>query len=98
CGRTKGICNSGGSSRRRGRGSPMRRTGSPLAIIRSIHVVSALLAAAPALAPPPPPPPVVTQEVDRTEVGTDDIFVLTVRATDVPSGSSLQLPDTPPVE
>ena len=44
------------------------------------------------------PTPVVTQEVDRSEVGTEDIFVLTVRASDVPSGSSLQLADLPTVE
>lgn len=68
----------------------MRRTGSPL--------LSLLVVAAPALALAATPPPVVTQEVDRTEVGTDDIFVLTVRATDVPSGSSIQLPDVPTVE
>jgi BatD DUF11 like domain len=76
----------------------MGRTGSPLAIIRSVQVLLALVAAVPALAFAAAPPPVVTQEVDRTEVGTDDVFVLTVRATDVPSGSSLQLPDTPTVE
>jgi hypothetical protein len=42
--------------------------------------------------------PVVTQEADRTEVGTDDTFILTVRAVDAPSGSSIQLPDNPTVE
>ena len=68
----------------------MRRTGSPLTIL--------LVVAAPVLALAAPPPPVVTQDVDRSEVGTEDIFVLTVRATDVPSGSSLQLPDMPTVE
>src|SRR5689334_11170884 len=83
------MCSSGGSSRRRGRGSPMRRTGSSLAI---------LLAAVPAVVLAAAPTPSVTQEADRTEVGTEDIFVLTVRATDVPSGSSLQLADMPTVE
>ena len=68
----------------------MRRTGSPLTIL--------LVVAAPVLALAAPPPPVVTQDVDRSEVGTEDIFVLTVRATDVPSGSSLQLGDMPTVE
>ena len=63
----------------------MRRTGSPLAIL--------LVVAAPVLALAAAPPPVVTQEVDRAEVGTEDIFVLTVRASDVPSGSSLQCID-----
>ena len=67
----------------------MRRTGSPLAM---------LLVLAPALVLAAAPTPVVTQEADRTEVGTEDIFVLTVRASDVPSGSSLQLADTPTVE
>jgi hypothetical protein len=42
--------------------------------------------------------PTVTQEVDRPEVGTDDVFVLTVRAVDAPPGSSIQLPDAPSVE
>ena len=68
----------------------MRRTGSPLAVL--------LVVAAPMVALAAAPPPVVTQEVDRAEVGTDDIFVLTVRASDVPSGSSLQLADMPTVE
>jgi len=68
----------------------MRRTGSPLAIL--------LVVAAPLLALAAAPTPVVTQDVDRTEVGTEDVFVLTVRASDVPSGSSLQLPDMPTVE
>ena len=68
----------------------MRRTGSPLAIL--------LVVAAPVLALAAAPTPVVTQDVDRTEVGTEDVFVLTVRASDVPSGSSLQLPDMPTVE
>jgi len=67
----------------------MRRTGSSLVI---------LLAAAPAVVLAAAPTPTVTQEVDRTEVGTDDIFVLTVQASDVPSGSSLQLADMPTVE
>ncbi|HZX41364.1 MAG TPA: BatD family protein, partial [Myxococcaceae bacterium] len=67
----------------------MRRTGSHLA------ATVALVLALPALAADAP---VVTQEVDRTEVGTDDIFVLMVRAVDAPAGSSLQLPDTPSVE
>ncbi|HUM12709.1 MAG TPA: BatD family protein [Myxococcaceae bacterium] len=67
----------------------MRRTGSHL------PATAVLLLAASALAADAP---VVTQEVDRTEVGTDDIFVLTVRAVDAPAGSSLQLPDTPSVE
>ena len=67
----------------------MRKTGSALAI---------LVAAVPALVLAAAPTPTVTQEVDRTEVGTEDIFVLTVRATDVPSGSSLQLADMPTVE
>jgi hypothetical protein len=47
-----------------------------------------LLLLAPALALAAAPTPVVTQEVDRSEVGTEDIFVLTVRASDVPSPSS----------
>src|SRR5215469_5782477 len=68
----------------------MRRTGSPLAIL--------LVVAAPMLALAAAPPPVVTQDVDRLEVGTEDIFVVTVRASDVPSGSSLQLADMPTVE
>ena len=68
----------------------MRRTGSSLAIL--------LVVAAPVLALAAAPTPVVTQDVDRTEVGTEDVFVLTVRASDVPSGSSLQLPDMPTVE
>ena len=69
----------------------MRRTGShfPLAV---------LVALVPALALAAAPQPTVTQEVDRAEVGTDDIFVVTVRATDVPSGASLQLGDSPTVE
>ncbi|HVP62841.1 MAG TPA: BatD family protein [Myxococcaceae bacterium] len=67
----------------------MRRTGNHLA------ATVALLLAAPALAADAP---VVTQDLDRTEVGTDDIFVLTVRAIDAPAGSSLQLPDVPTVE
>jgi len=67
----------------------MRRTGSHLA------AAVALVLAVPALAADAP---VVTQEVDRTEVGTDDIFVLMVRAVDAPAGSSLQLPDIPSVE
>lgn len=66
----------------------MRRTGSHLAAVALLLAGSALAAES----------PVVTQEVDRTEVGTDDIFVLTVRAVDAPAGSSLQLPDTPTVE
>jgi hypothetical protein len=69
----------------------MRRTGSQLAIAVAVAgVLSASAFAAEA--------PVVTQEVDRTEVGTDDVFVLTVRAVDAPSGSSIQLPDVPTVE
>ncbi len=67
----------------------MRRTGSHLATAVALLLAGSALAA---------DAPVVTQEVDRTEVGTDDIFVLTVRAVDAPSGSSLQLPDTPSVE
>jgi len=54
--------------------------------------------AVPVLALAATPTPVVTQDVDRLEVGTDDVFVLTVRASDVPSGSSLQLADMPTVE
>ncbi len=67
----------------------MRRTGSPLAAAAVLALAASALAAE---------APVVTQEVDRTEVGTDDIFVLTVRAVDAPSGSSLQPPDVPTVE
>jgi len=67
----------------------MRRTGSPLAAALVLALAHAALAA---------DAPVVTQDVDRTEVGTDDIFVLTVRAVDAPAGSSLQLPDVPTVE
>jgi hypothetical protein len=68
----------------------MRRTGSPLAILAVV--------VAPVLALAATPTPVVTQDVDRLEVGTEDVFVLTVRASDVPSGSSLQLADMPTVE
>ncbi|MGZ6076878.1 MAG: BatD family protein, partial [Myxococcaceae bacterium] len=67
----------------------MRRTGNPLLATALLGLATAALAAE---------APVVTQEVDRSEVGTDDIFVLTVRAIDAPSGSSLQLPDFPTVE
>lgn len=67
----------------------MKRTGSPLAAIVVLGLAASALAAE---------APVVTQEVDRTEVGTDDVFVLTVRAIDAPAGSSLQLPDVPTVE
>src|SRR5215472_16202256 len=67
----------------------MRRTGSHLVAIAVLGLAAAAQAA---------DAPVVTQEVDRTEVGTDDVFVLTVRAVDAPSGSSIQLPDVPTVE
>jgi hypothetical protein len=67
----------------------MRRTGRPLTTL-ALTLPALVLAAA--------PPPTVTQEADRTETGTEDIFVLIVRASDVPSGSSLQLPDMPTVE
>ena len=67
----------------------MRRTGSQLAAAVALALAGAALGAE---------TPTVTQEVDRTEVGTDDIFVLTVRAVDAPSGSSIQLPDVPTVE
>jgi len=67
----------------------MRRTGSPLAAAAVLALAASALAAE---------APVVSQEVDRSEVGTDDIFTLTVRAVDAPSGASLQLPDVPTVE
>jgi hypothetical protein len=67
----------------------MRRTGNPLLATALLGLATAALAAE---------APVVTQEVDRSEVGTDDIFIVTVRAIDAPSGSSLQLPDVPTVE
>ena len=67
----------------------MRRTGSPLAAAAVLALAASALAAE---------APVVSQEVDRAEVGTDDIFTLTVRAVDAPSGASLQLPDVPTVE
>jgi hypothetical protein len=67
----------------------MRRTGSHFLATALLGLASTALAAE---------APVVTQEVDRTEVGTDDIFIVTVRAIDAPSGSSLQLPDVPTVE
>ncbi|HEY1906514.1 MAG TPA: BatD family protein, partial [Myxococcaceae bacterium] len=68
----------------------MRRTGRPLSTLLGLTLPALVLAAA--------PNPVVTQEADRTETGTEDVFVLTVRASDVPSGSSLQLADIPTVE
>jgi oxygen tolerance protein BatD len=68
----------------------MRRTGRPLTTLLGLTLPALVLAAAPT--------PTVTQEADRTETGTEDIFVLTVRASDVPSGSSLQLADMPTVE
>src|SRR5215471_10116291 len=67
----------------------MRRTGSQLVTAIALALAASALAA---------DAPVVTQEADRTEVGTDDIFTLTVRAVDAPSGSSIQLPDLPTVE
>src|SRR5262245_3655619 len=67
----------------------MRRTGSPLVALAVLVLAARALAA---------DAPVVTQEVDRSEVGTDDVFILTVRAVDAPSGSSLQPPDAPTVE
>ena len=68
----------------------MRRTGRPLTTLLGLTLPALVLAAAPT--------PTVTQEADRTETGTEDVFVLTVRASDVPSGSSLQLADMPTVE
>ena len=56
----------------------MRRTGSHFLATALLGLASTALAA---------DAPVVTQEVDRTEVGTDDIFIVTVRAIDAPSGS-----------
>jgi hypothetical protein len=72
----------------------MRRTGSQAALAIALVAVALLVAAGRALAAEP----VVTQDVDRTEVGVDDTFVLTVRAVDAPSGSTIQLPDVPDVE
>jgi hypothetical protein len=72
----------------------MRRTGSQTAWAAASVAVVLFIAAGGALAAEP----AVTQEVDRTEVGVDDTFVLTVRAVDAPSGSTIQLPDVPDVE
>ena len=72
----------------------MRRTGSQTAWAAASVAVVLFIAAGGALAAEP----AVTQEVDRTELGVDDTFVLTVRAVDAPSGSTIQLPDVPDVE
>jgi hypothetical protein len=70
----------------------MGRTGKAAAV--SLGLTFAVVLAGPAHAGTP----VVTQEADRTEVGTEDTFVLIVKAVDAPSGSSIQLPDVPTVE
>ena len=72
----------------------MRRTGKATAVSLGLGVAVAVALAGTARAGTP----VVTQEADRTEVGTDDTFILTVKAVDAPSGSSIQLPDNPTVE
>ena len=72
----------------------MRRTGRAAAVSLGLALACTAVLGGSARAATP----VVTQEADRAEVGTDDTFILTVRAVDAPSGSSIQLPDNPAIE
>src|SRR5271163_2472282 len=81
CDRAKRTYNCGGFSRRSSRGSRMRRTGNTIGALCAVLAATAASAA-----------PEVRAEADRSEVGLLDTFVLTVRASEAPRGSDLQLP------
>jgi hypothetical protein len=72
----------------------MRRTGKAATVSLGLALACALVLGGSAQAATP----VVTQEADRTEVGTDDTFIVTVKAVDAPSGSSILLADNPAIE
>ncbi|MCI0572147.1 MAG: BatD family protein [Myxococcaceae bacterium] len=71
-----------------------RRTGSAGALPAAAVLMAALLAASPARAAEPE----LSLRADRTEVGTEDVFRVTVVVSGAPEGAELELPESPDFE